>query len=97
MLPVSALTGEGIDQAWEEISTLADWRREQGHWQTNRARQEQRWFEEELKRGLLARLDADTDVRKLRAQLADEIAARRISPEAAARRVLDQLRQAGRN
>jgi len=97
VLPVSALTGEGIAQVWQEIETLAGWRREHGHWQANRARQDQSWFDEELKRGLLARLDADRDVRKLRGQLAEEIAARRISPEAAARRVLDQLGQAGRN
>ncbi|RMH43604.1 MAG: methylmalonyl Co-A mutase-associated GTPase MeaB, partial [Alphaproteobacteria bacterium] len=59
VLTVSALTGAGLDEAWEAIRTLADWRRETSHWRRRRARQAVRWFEEEVRAGLLALLSAD--------------------------------------
>ncbi len=91
VLPVSALTGEGVEQAWKEINTLADWRKGNGTWNRIRTRQEESRFEDELRREVLARLDRDDRIRTLRERLRDRVSARQISPEAAARQVLDVL------
>ncbi|KAG1715322.1 Methylmalonic aciduria type A protein, mitochondrial [Nymphon striatum] len=38
-LTVSALEENGLETAWEEMQTLAQWRRESGYWQTRRGTQ----------------------------------------------------------
>ena len=38
-LPVSAVTGDGLERAWSEMQALADWRRAEGHWDATRAAQ----------------------------------------------------------
>ena len=43
-LPVSALEEQGLIKAWDEMKTLADWRREQGHFTSRRAAQARNWF-----------------------------------------------------
>jgi LAO/AO transport system kinase len=90
-LPVSAATGDGIDAAWAEVEALADWRRETGFWGETRARQSRSWFEDEVKSGLLARLEADPDIQRLRARLASRVEEGKISPERAADEVLAAL------
>ncbi|MDP4990725.1 MAG: methylmalonyl Co-A mutase-associated GTPase MeaB, partial [Marivita lacus] len=45
--------------AWQEMQTLTDWRREQGHFAARRAGQARFWFEAELKQSLLARLERE--------------------------------------
>ncbi|MEO1423799.1 MAG: methylmalonyl Co-A mutase-associated GTPase MeaB, partial [Pseudomonadota bacterium] len=37
--PVSALTGEGLAQAWQHLQTLAEWRQAEGHFDARRAGQ----------------------------------------------------------
>ncbi len=60
---VSALTGTGMDNTWDEIQTLATWRQTHGHWATRRAAQARHWFEDEVRQGLLARLENDPGAR----------------------------------
>ena len=70
----SALERDGIEQVWEEIETLVNWRRGTGHWAERRAAQAQHWFMEELRQSLLARLskpEARALVNALRKQVAD--------------------------
>ena len=55
-LTVSALEENGLAQAWDEMQALADWRRENGHWDSRRAAQARYWFESEVREGLLSRL-----------------------------------------
>ena len=55
-LAVSALEENGLAQAWQEMETLAAWRRAHGHWASRRADQARHWFEEEVRQSLLARL-----------------------------------------
>lgn len=58
-LTVSALEENGLAQAWDEMQALADWRRENGHWDSRRAAQARYWFESEVREGLLSRLSKE--------------------------------------
>ncbi len=90
VLLVSALTGEGLEEAWSKMEALADWRRGAGHWAAHRARQARQWFEEELRQGLLARLEAP-GARARIASLGEAVAEGRKTPAGAAREVLGWL------
>ncbi|MFZ1471133.1 MAG: methylmalonyl Co-A mutase-associated GTPase MeaB [Paracoccaceae bacterium] len=92
-LCVSAVSGKGLDDAWAEIQSLAQWRRDHGHWSRRRAEQSAHWFAEEVRRGLLSVLDHEP-ARGIMAHLAAEVAAGRQSPEAAATAMLDRLGRA---
>lgn len=87
-LTVSAVTGDGLPEAWAEMQALAGWRRDSGHWQTRRAAQARRWFEEELRQSLLDRLAADPRVAAAIAGIEDELASGRLAPSVAAEQVL---------
>ena len=87
---VSALENTGLDVAWRDIQTLADWRRAHGHWQTRRAEQARHWFEAEVRHGLLAALSREP-ASGLMAALGGAVAAGAKSPEAAAAELLALL------
>jgi LAO/AO transport system kinase len=89
-LPVSAVTGSGLPEAWAEVERLADWRRAEGWWARTRADQAARWFEEEVRAGLLQRLTTPR-ARALMRRTAEAVAAGDISVDAAAAEVLGQL------
>jgi len=91
-LPVSAVEGNGLAQAWDEMQTLARWRKEHGVWATRRAEQAAHWFEEEVRSGLLARLRADPEIRAAMADSAARVAAGEVSADAAAEAMLTRLR-----
>ncbi len=57
-LLVSALEGTGLSEAWAEMQDLARWRKDEGHWQARRSAQALRAFETDVRRGLLARIEA---------------------------------------
>jgi len=88
---VSALVEEGLAEAWEQMKTLATWRKGNGHWQANRAAQARHWFEEEVRQGLLARLRED-EARAQMVALGEAVARGEISASHAARQVLAWLR-----
>ena len=88
---VSALTHDGLPDAWEAMTALSGWRRDTGYWASTRAAQARRWFEEELRAGLLARLENDPQIRTMVAGLADKVARGETSPTAAAETVLGAL------
>ena len=91
-LMVSAVEEHGLDQAWAEMSALTDWRRENGHFDGRRAAQARYWFEQEVRQGLLARLD--TPEAKARMQeFADKVAEGAIVPSLAAQEMLEKLNQ----
>ena len=50
---VSAFEETGLDKAWLQMCTLADWRKKNGVWGTRRAEQARYWFEQEVKLALL--------------------------------------------
>jgi LAO/AO transport system kinase len=91
-MPVSALEEAGIGAAWDEMQALTAWRREAGHWDANRAAQAARWFEEQVREGLLVRLERDPETRERMRGLARAVAAGERAPEAAAAEMLEGLR-----
>ncbi|MEL6586467.1 MAG: methylmalonyl Co-A mutase-associated GTPase MeaB [Pseudomonadota bacterium] len=92
-LPVSALEEAGLTQAWEEMQTLAQWRRAQGHWDRTRATQAAHWFDHAVREGLLARLQDDPDIRHKMRALAQQVAEGTRLPELAASEMLATLRR----
>jgi LAO/AO transport system kinase len=89
-LAVSALADEGLAQAWQEMQTLAKWRKANGHWSRIRATQARHWFEEEVRQGLLAALNREPQ-KGLMAGYADRVAKGEITPDAAAAEMLRLL------
>ncbi len=87
---VSALTGDGLKTAWEEMQTLTQWRKENGHWDVLRARQARHWFEDEVRLGLLAQLDNGA-VRARLEKLGQAVAKGEITATNAARELLQGL------
>jgi LAO/AO transport system kinase len=85
---VSALTGRGLPEAWAAMQTLSDWRRSHGHLAATRAAQARAWFEDEVRRALLARLTADPATAARMAALADAVAQGTLTPARAAERAL---------
>ena len=84
VMMVSALSGQGLEEAWAAMERLFLWRREAGHLARVRAAQRLRWFEEELFAEAMARVHRDPRLPVLRA----EVEAGRLSPAQAARRVI---------
>ncbi|QCO55216.1 methylmalonyl Co-A mutase-associated GTPase MeaB [Pseudorhodobacter turbinis] len=90
-LAVSALEDEGLANAWEEMQSLTEWRREHGHWDRRRAVQARHWFEEEVRQGLLAALTASPDIRAAMQATGDAVARGEATPDSAAAKVLAQM------
>ncbi len=89
-LMVSAVEGNGLDEAWDKMQALAQWRRDQGVWDQTRAQQARLWFEEEVRQALLAQLATPEAVAAMSAQ-GDRVAEGELTPTAAARGVLRSL------
>ncbi|MBN2631689.1 MAG: methylmalonyl Co-A mutase-associated GTPase MeaB [Rhodobacteraceae bacterium] len=87
---VSAVQETGLQSAWEEMQSLAAWRRNHGHWDRRRAHQARHWFGEEVRQGLLAVLDREP-AKGLMATLGARVEAGEVSPEAAALQMLGLL------
>jgi LAO/AO transport system kinase len=82
-LTVSAIEENGLDTAWGEMQSLADWRRDEGHWSARRAAQARYWFEAEVREGLLARLTREP-VKGAMTALASQVENGDLAPTAAA-------------
>src|SRR6056297_1357316 len=87
---VSALQDDGLEAAWAEMRALIEWRRDEGHFAARRAAQAQSWFVEELKQGLLARLDTP-EARAAMERYSQAVAEGGITPAAAATEMLEKL------
>lgn len=94
-MTVSAVEETGLAEAWAEMQALAEWRRANGHFDARRAEQARRWFEAEVREGLLARLTQDAGIRARMEALGAEVAAGRAAPAAAAAEMLARLGMAG--
>jgi LAO/AO transport system kinase len=90
-LTVSAVEGDGLERAWDEMQALAAWRKGHGVWQERRAEQARHWFEQEVRSGLLARLTGDPAMRARMAELGAAVARGETSPDAAAAEILAGL------
>ncbi len=91
-MTVSALAEDGLTEAWGEMQTLADWRRETGHWAGARAAQARYWFHEDVRNRLLAQLE-QTDIKAELTALSEDVALGAQDPTEAARAFVARLRQ----
>jgi LAO/AO transport system kinase len=90
-MTVSALEDRGLTEAWADMQALAAWRREHGHWAAARALQARRWFEAEVRHGLLAALMTGPASAEM-ARLGRMVEAGQMTPEVAADEMLAALR-----
>lgn len=93
-MTVSALQEDGLTTAWDQMQTLVNWRRENGFFDTRRAEQARHWFEEEVRQGLLARLERDPAMKARLAEIGDRVASGQASIAAARDQMLAVLGQA---
>ena len=90
-MAVSAVEGAGLAEAWRAMTDLAEFRRASGFWAARRATQAQGWFEDEVRQGLLRRLQRDPAAEAAMETLGREVAEGRRAPGAAAAEVLARL------
>jgi LAO/AO transport system kinase len=91
-MTVSALEEDGLAKAWQEMTTLTDWRREAGHIAGRRAAQAEYWFGEEVRQGLLARLEREP-IKGMMDQWGHQVATGNTTPSAAAAELLGLMQQ----
>jgi LAO/AO transport system kinase len=90
-LCVSAATGDGLAEAWSEITDLASWRQDSGIWNATRTAQAEFWFAEELKAEMMALLTRDPVLAERLDALRAQVSRGDLSPGAAAREALAPL------
>ncbi|WP_170753995.1 methylmalonyl Co-A mutase-associated GTPase MeaB [Ruegeria lacuscaerulensis] len=89
-MTVSAVEEHGLEQSWDEMRSLTNWRKESGYWSTNRAEQAQFWFEQEVRNALLSRL-ATPQARAEMERLGNAVREEGLSPSVAAETLLSNL------
>ena len=92
VLKVSAVQESGLVDAWEAMTNLIDWRKEHGFFAHTRREQAQFWFEEDVRQGLLAQLNAPK-LEALMKKLGQDVINGTILPEKAAGMVLSEITQ----
>ncbi len=92
-LTISALESDGISAAWDEVQALTHWRKDNGIWDQTRAAQRGKWFQDEVRHLLLARLHSDPDLRAQMDTSEAAVSAGDTTPEAAAARIVASLRE----
>ena len=92
VLKVSAVQESGLVDAWEAMTNLIDWRKEHGFFTHTRREQAQFWFEEDVRQGLLAQLNAPK-LEALMKKLGQDVVNGTILPEKAAGMVLNEITQ----
>lgn len=90
-IPVSALEDIGLTAAWDDMKTLADYRKTSGFWVKRRSQQAQHWFEDEVRQGLLRHLESDAHADNDMAKLRHDVTQGHRTPGAAAREALGWL------
>jgi len=91
VLLASALEGHGIDEVWRAVCDYMTDVRASGVFARRRAEQAREWMWSEVTDTLVERVRADPQVRARLAATEADVEAGRMSPTAAARRLLDGL------
>jgi LAO/AO transport system kinase len=86
---VSALDGVGIDEVWEAIGRFCSALQADGELAAARAEQARAWMWSEIGDALLDRFRSDATVAALLGEVEVDVAASRLTPPRAARRLLD--------
>jgi len=92
----SALTGTGIAEAWQWVGTFRTTMEPMGAIAARRATQARAWMWSEIREGLIDTLKANPNVAACLPALEADVGAGRITPAAAARRLLDAFLNRGR-
>ncbi|GAA6188844.1 methylmalonyl Co-A mutase-associated GTPase MeaB [Litorivita sp. NS0012-18] len=92
-MTVSALQEDGLAGAWEDMQSLTEWRKAQGHFDARRAAQAEYWFDQEVRQGLLAALEREP-LKGTMSLIGARVAKGEITPSLAAKEVLAQLHKA---
>lgn len=87
-MTVSAVEGDGLEDTWDRLSSLDQWRRAHGWRDRRRAEQSQKWLSFEIDEGLKARFRVNADVNALMEDLQTKVASGDMAPEAAAEELL---------
>ena len=90
-LTISALEAEGLQNAWDQMVSLADWRKQSGVWESTRQDQSSYWFQQDVRNGLLQLLQDDPSLAQRMDAAQDDVASGRKTPAAAAADVLEPL------
>ena len=88
---ISSIEGQGLEDAWDDMCHLVDWRRESGHFDARRAEQARYWFGEEVRHALLAQLEREP-VRGIMEEHGARVARGEVTPAIAAQEVLRLIR-----
>jgi LAO/AO transport system kinase len=88
VVPVSALHGAGIDDAWAEVEKLADHLRTSGALESLRSAQAAAWMWDEIRERLIETFRADEAVARRWDEVDAAVRAGRVSPTTAARALL---------
>ncbi len=91
-LTVSALEEDGFEDAWTAMLELDGWRRANGFFDGTRSTQARYWFEEDVRKLLLAQLDR-RDVAHEMKRLGGEVARGKTPPAVAAAQMVSVLRE----
>jgi len=87
----SALTGKGMDEAWQAVEVFRRTMTQTGARAARRAEQALAWMWSEIREGLVSSLRTDPDIARRLPDLEAEVATGRITPAAAARQVLQSF------
>lgn len=91
-MTVSAIEEIGLADAWGKMTSLVDWRRQQGFFDRRRVEQAQFWFAEDVRQGLLATLEQG-EMRHQMAELATQVGQGALTPARAAAHILSVLKR----
>ena len=91
-LTVSALEEDGFEDAWTAMLELDGWRRANGFFDGTRSTQARYWFEEDVRKLLLAQLDRRDVAREMK-RLGGEVARGKTPPAVAAAQMVSVLRE----
>ena len=94
-MTVSALGQDGVAEAWEEMQTLAQWRKKNGVWDQRRVAQARHWFEEGVRQGLIDWISSRPDLSARMRDLSGAVAKGTLSASAAAQEVLAMVKKDG--
>ncbi|WP_417278107.1 methylmalonyl Co-A mutase-associated GTPase MeaB [Celeribacter sp.] len=89
-MTVSAIEEKGLQEAWGEMTALANWRRENGFFDKRRSEQAEYWFGQDIRFGLLSQLEKEP-LKAMISGLAHKVAKGEITPGHAAADVLAAL------
>lgn len=90
VIPVSAVEETGLSETWRAMNELLSWRKEEGHFENIRVMQARFWFEEDVKQGLLARLN-NKQMRNMMSLFAIDVEEGKLLPSQAAREVISRI------